>query len=304
MRYASGTLPTSKGFTGQRADATSGLDYYGARYYDPLAEQFTSADTTLAGGLNRYGYVGGNPETFVDPSGHEYRLGDEGVGGGIDGGIDGGASGGGSGGSPGDEGNTGTSPVTQVSLGDGNTEFTYTGTGDSFVENGAGNDIGVVDDQTGQEVTNDEITQQAEANAQDRLSQGEQPHGDDGQNGADGNSQSTGTNPPVPNSPQDAETYRTSVTKPNGETPRAAVIAVQDGATPVNGYSGQPGVENSGFNLDGHPFNGGCAEVACASQVVQNVQDGEGGWVSGRPVTFYLSHEGLGGPCVGCEDML
>jgi RHS repeat-associated protein len=71
VRYASGTLPTSKGFTGQRADsATSGLDYYGARYYDPVAGQLTSADTTLAGGLNRYAYVAGNPETATDPTGH------------------------------------------------------------------------------------------------------------------------------------------------------------------------------------------------------------------------------------------
>jgi len=68
-RYNSGTMPTSKGFTGQRADATSGLDYYGARYYDPAAGQFTSADS-VANGLSRYAYVGGNPETATDPSGH------------------------------------------------------------------------------------------------------------------------------------------------------------------------------------------------------------------------------------------
>ena len=70
VRYSSGTLPTSYGYTHQRSDATSGLDYYGARYYDPLAGEFTSADTMLAGGLNRYAYVGGNPETVTDPSGH------------------------------------------------------------------------------------------------------------------------------------------------------------------------------------------------------------------------------------------
>lgn len=34
-RYANGTMPTDYGFTGQRADAMTGLDYYGARYYDP-----------------------------------------------------------------------------------------------------------------------------------------------------------------------------------------------------------------------------------------------------------------------------
>ena len=69
VRYASGALPTDYGYTGQRADASSGLDYYGARYYDPTVGQFTSADTLLAGGLNRYGYVGGNPTTATDPSG-------------------------------------------------------------------------------------------------------------------------------------------------------------------------------------------------------------------------------------------
>ena len=70
IRYLSGALPTDYGYTGQRRDASSGLDYYGARYYDPAVGQFTSADTLLAGGLNRYGYVGGNPTTATDPSGH------------------------------------------------------------------------------------------------------------------------------------------------------------------------------------------------------------------------------------------
>jgi RHS repeat-associated protein len=50
VRYSSGTMPASYGFTGQRSDATSGLDYYGARYYDPLAGQFTSADSVVPGG--------------------------------------------------------------------------------------------------------------------------------------------------------------------------------------------------------------------------------------------------------------
>jgi RHS repeat-associated protein len=69
-RYSSGTLPTSYGYTGQRADAATGLDYYNARYYDALAGQFTSADITYAGGLNRYAYVSGNPETYIDPTGY------------------------------------------------------------------------------------------------------------------------------------------------------------------------------------------------------------------------------------------
>src|SRR6185437_7721050 len=68
-RYANGTMPTDYGFTGQRADSATGLDYYGARYYDPTLGQFTSADT-VSDGLNLYAYVNGNPETFTDPSGH------------------------------------------------------------------------------------------------------------------------------------------------------------------------------------------------------------------------------------------
>ena len=60
-------MPPSKGYTGQRQDSGSGLDYYNARYYDPTLWQFASADTVQ--GPNRYGYVGGNPETANDPTG-------------------------------------------------------------------------------------------------------------------------------------------------------------------------------------------------------------------------------------------
>ena len=76
IRYSSGTMPTDRGFTGQIADSTSGLDYYGARYYDPVAGQFASADTVIPGngldiwGLSRYAYVEGNPVNRVDPTGH------------------------------------------------------------------------------------------------------------------------------------------------------------------------------------------------------------------------------------------
>ncbi len=80
-RYSSGTMPTSKGFTGQRADAATGLDYYGARYYDPAAGQFVSADSVQQG-RSRYAYVGGNPETATDPSGHLVVCGSCGNGGG------------------------------------------------------------------------------------------------------------------------------------------------------------------------------------------------------------------------------
>jgi RHS repeat-associated protein len=63
-------------FTGQRQDATTGLDYYVIRYYDPLAAQFTSTDNILPGGgfnmwsLSRYAYVEGKPLIRTDPMGH------------------------------------------------------------------------------------------------------------------------------------------------------------------------------------------------------------------------------------------
>jgi RHS repeat-associated protein len=63
-RYCCGTMPGSYGFTGQRADAATGLDYYyNARYYDSIAHHFTNADA-MDDGLNRCGYVHGNPITL------------------------------------------------------------------------------------------------------------------------------------------------------------------------------------------------------------------------------------------------
>jgi RHS repeat-associated protein len=67
-----GTMPTAHSSTDQLLDSQMGLLYYGARFYDPLSAQFTSADVVLnnAEGWNPYAYVAGNPETFVDPTGH------------------------------------------------------------------------------------------------------------------------------------------------------------------------------------------------------------------------------------------
>jgi RHS repeat-associated protein len=66
VRYSTGSFPGPQAFTGQRQDG-SGLAYFNARYYDPAAGQFTSADSVQ--GPNRYGYVAGNPETATDPTG-------------------------------------------------------------------------------------------------------------------------------------------------------------------------------------------------------------------------------------------
>jgi len=70
-RYQQGQMNTTLGFTGQYNDSLTGLDYYGARYYDPVVGRFLSVDP-LAGnltGMDPYSYVGNNPETNSDPTG-------------------------------------------------------------------------------------------------------------------------------------------------------------------------------------------------------------------------------------------
>ena len=78
-RYSQGTINTLKGFTGQYNDSLMGLDYYNARYYDPVAGVFLSADVKQGNmqGVNPYAYVHGNPETNSDPSGR-YTVGPDG----------------------------------------------------------------------------------------------------------------------------------------------------------------------------------------------------------------------------------
>ncbi|MFE1813650.1 RHS repeat-associated core domain-containing protein [Metapseudomonas otitidis] len=57
-------------FPGQVADAHSGLYYNYFRDYDPETGRYVESDPIgLAGGLNTYGYVEGNPTRFVDPKG-------------------------------------------------------------------------------------------------------------------------------------------------------------------------------------------------------------------------------------------
>jgi RHS repeat-associated protein len=73
-RSSTGTSPTDKLFTGQRLDST-GLYYYGARYYDPQIGRFISPDTVVQDysnpqALNRYSYCVNNPLKYIDPTGH------------------------------------------------------------------------------------------------------------------------------------------------------------------------------------------------------------------------------------------
>ena len=56
-------------YTGRESDG-AGLYYYRARYYDPVLKRFISEDPIgLAGGINSYAYVGGNPISRRDPLG-------------------------------------------------------------------------------------------------------------------------------------------------------------------------------------------------------------------------------------------
>ncbi len=68
-------LPTDYGFTGQKLDASAGLLYYGARYYDSALGRFLQADTIVPQpgkpqALNRYTYAANNPLKYTDPTGH------------------------------------------------------------------------------------------------------------------------------------------------------------------------------------------------------------------------------------------
>jgi RHS repeat-associated protein len=74
---AFGTLTASTGslanpfqYTGRDFDSETGLRYYRARYYDSTTGRFLSEDPAdFDGGINFYGYAANNPIAFIDPSG-------------------------------------------------------------------------------------------------------------------------------------------------------------------------------------------------------------------------------------------
>ncbi|MFO0701150.1 MAG: RHS repeat-associated core domain-containing protein [Nitrospira sp.] len=66
---------TAYKYTGQMRDASTGLLYYHARYYDPHLGRFISPDSIVSNlrvpqDLNRYAYARNNPMLYTDPSGH------------------------------------------------------------------------------------------------------------------------------------------------------------------------------------------------------------------------------------------
>jgi RHS repeat-associated protein len=65
-----GTFSYNQRFPGQIYDAQAGLSYNDFRDYDPAIGRYVESDPIgLAGGINTFGYVGGNPPRSADPSG-------------------------------------------------------------------------------------------------------------------------------------------------------------------------------------------------------------------------------------------
>ena len=74
--YSWGSMPTSFNYAGERLDKQTGLLYDNFRFYDPVVGRFVRSDNVQdnSKGMDPYAYVGDNPETRNDPSGHCWPL--------------------------------------------------------------------------------------------------------------------------------------------------------------------------------------------------------------------------------------
>lgn len=73
---APGSNANAIGYAGRPHDASTGLSYMGARYYDPVLSRFMAIDPVSPQpdelhSLNRYAYANNNPYRFVDPDGRQ-----------------------------------------------------------------------------------------------------------------------------------------------------------------------------------------------------------------------------------------
>jgi RHS repeat-associated protein len=79
LQGTSGSSTQPFDFTGEMRDAETGFLYLRARMYDPSIGRFISRDGFAGSSRhpqtqNRYSYVGNNPVTFTDPTGHCFFL--------------------------------------------------------------------------------------------------------------------------------------------------------------------------------------------------------------------------------------
>jgi RHS repeat-associated protein len=75
-RYTLGNLSTDYKFTGQREEASLGIYFFNARWYDGSLGRFLSPDTLVPTSTqgtqawDRYVFVNNNPVRYTDPTGH------------------------------------------------------------------------------------------------------------------------------------------------------------------------------------------------------------------------------------------